>query len=265
MLPYLEIGPFRVETYSAVYALAVVAAGGVFLYRLLRRRFQAGPSARGLLWVVLGGVVGANLGGGVALAYELLAGRALPVAVKSNSFLGALAGGLLAAVLVCRHYRVSFWRACDRGIPALPLGQAIGRLGCLARGCCYGLATLSPLGLYLPDNQGHWTSRYPTQLLDGAASLLVMAALLLVERALSRRPSVDGETRGEGFVTLLYAGLYLLQRFGIEFLRGDALPAWLGPLNSTQLTCLAGLLVVAVLAAWRRRRRSRALTGQVSA
>lgn len=261
MLPYLEIGPWRIDMYSTAYALAAIIAGGWFFYRVRQHRFQAGPAARGLLWVVLGGVVGANLGGALALGYELLAGAPPPMAVKGNSFLGALVGGGLTAVLVCRHYRISFWRACDRGIPALPLGQALGRLGCLARGCCYGRPTDSFLGLYLPDNQGHWAVRYPTQLLDGAASLVVMALLLIVEKSLSRRragdgdgPSLPGPAPGEGGVTLLYIGLYLVQRFGFEFLRGDALPACLGPLNSTQLTCLAGLAAAAGVAAWKARR-----------
>ncbi len=193
-------------------------------------------AARSLVWLILGGFLGANLGGAV-MAISRLAGVALPFALKEYSILGAVLGGTLAAILVCRRYAIPFWRAADRGIPALPLALSIGRLGCFTRGCCYGAPTTSWLGLYLPDRAGEWLPRYPTQLISAAANFFIFLVLLAVEHYMHPR---------EGDVTRLFLALFLLERFGVEFLRGDALPPVLGPLNTTHLACLAGLAVVAV-------------------
>jgi phosphatidylglycerol:prolipoprotein diacylglycerol transferase len=274
-LPTLDLGPWRIEAANVLYALAVLVGGAFYLYRLVRCRLRAGPTARALVWIVLGGGLGANLGGGLTLGYELLTGNPFPVPVKGVSFPGALLGGAVAAVLICHHHRCPLWWACDQAIPALPLGHAIGRLGCLARGCCYGRPTTSWIGLYLPDIWGDWAVRYPTQLLSAAANLLIFLSLLTVERVGRRKspprpnplpqrereqaPLAPGgrEVGGEGgwpfdgFLTLLYLGLYLLKRFGVEFLRGDTLPALFGPLNSTHLVCLAGLLLVLGAAGWK--------------
>jgi phosphatidylglycerol:prolipoprotein diacylglycerol transferase len=221
---------------SALYALAALVGGAAYLYRV--RRSESLPLlARNLLWLILGGFLGANLGG-AAMLVSRLTGAALPFALKDYSILGALLGGTATALWLCRRYAVSFWGAADQGIPALPLALSIGRLGCFARGCCYGAPTASWLGLYLPDRAGNWLPRYPTQLLSAAANLLIFLVLLAVERY--------GRPR-EGEVTRLFFALFLLKRFGIEFLRGDALPAVLGPFNTTHLTCLTGLALVAVV------------------
>lgn len=254
MLPDLNIGPWRVEVASLLYVLAVLAGGGYYLVRLRRRRFRPGPTARAFLWIVVAGVAGANLGGGLALAWQALAGSPFPVPVKENSILGAMLSGGLAAAVLCRRYRLPFWWAVDQGIPALPLGQAIGRLGCLARGCCGGRPAAAWPGLELPDREGVWAVRYPAQLLAAGADLLILGLLLAVERVFLP-PEPPGERRQGGVLARLYLGLYLLKRLGLEYLRADALPPWLGPLNSTQVACAAGLLLVVASLAWQARHR----------
>lgn len=54
--------------------------------------------------------------------------------------------------------------------------------------------------------------------------------------------------RSAGILTILYLTLYLSFRLAVDFIRGDALPAWIGPLNTTQVACAAGLLLVGLAA-----------------
>ncbi|MEZ6141445.1 MAG: prolipoprotein diacylglyceryl transferase [Zavarzinella sp.] len=57
-----------------------------------------------------------------------------------------LLGGVLLSILVfialyqlyLRRLGVKFWRLADTAGPVLALGIALGRLGCLLNGCCYG-------------------------------------------------------------------------------------------------------------------------------
>lgn len=302
MLPILDLGPLHIRTSSLIYALAVLIAGAFYLRRLRARRFQAGPTAVVLVWIVLAGGLAANLGGAVNLGYELLTGEIIPTPLKSVSMPAALIGGALAAWLICRRYRLDFWWACDQAIPALPLGQAIAQFGCLARGCCYGAPTNSWLALDLPDSYGDWALRYPTHLISAGVFLAIFGALLAVDRwggagkqgnkgtrkqgltgnttppLASQSPGIEAlagsvvnekdrlmprvrTTEAEaralpaGAITLLYLALYLTFRLAVDFIRGDALPAWIGPLNTTQVACAVGLGLAALAAGrlWLRR------------
>lgn len=67
----------------------------------------------------------------------------------------------------------------DVTVPALLLGQAVGRLGCLFGGCCAGLPTRSRWAVWSSDRRVG-TRRIPVQLLEsGAAGLLALATALI--------------------------------------------------------------------------------------
>ena len=51
---------------------------------------------------------------------------------------GSLIGGMLAAIVYFRFTRMSFAKVADLIVPGMLLGLAIGRIGCLMNGCCYG-------------------------------------------------------------------------------------------------------------------------------
>jgi len=56
-------------------------------------------------------------------------------------FFGGFLGSVLAGILVRRRGASPFWRPADYFGVALPMGHSIGRLGCLAAGCCIGRPT----------------------------------------------------------------------------------------------------------------------------
>lgn len=249
MLPVLAFGRWQVSTYAAAYALALFVAG-LWAFHRLYQGLAHSPRllARGLILSMVAAFAGAHLARLVPTlqAWQRTGSLAW---YGGSSFAGALAGGCLAALLYCHHYRIAPGQALDLGAALpFPLGQAIGRLGCLAAGCCYGRPTASPLGLYLPDHDGLWAVRHPTQLLAAGADLLILAVLLAVERRAHRRVPPPA-----GSLFLLYLVFYSLKRFALEFLRGDALPA-AGSLSWAHLVSLAVLAVT--LAHLGRRRRS---------
>ncbi len=250
MLPTLALGPVHVSTYALVYAVAIVGCGMLAFHRLLASGSPAGWVVEGLGLTVLGGMVGAVVG------FTLIRWVTVPGPIGTPAFhlrsgstiLGALTFGGLAGLAYCRWRGVSAGEHFDRGIVALPLGQAIGRLGCLAAGCCYGRETDSWLGMNLPGEGGVWAVRYPTQLLSSAADLAIFAVLLTFERCGSRAVGTVGRWPFPGFLTLLYGGLYFSKRFVIEFLRGDNAVV-LPPLTWAQVLCLFGLALAVVLLA----------------
>jgi prolipoprotein diacylglyceryltransferase len=52
--------------------------------------------------------------------------------------IGAVIGYYLAYFLWLRKYRISSWKLADLIAPCAALGLALGRVGCLLNGCCYG-------------------------------------------------------------------------------------------------------------------------------
>jgi len=70
----------------------------------------------------------------------------------------------------------------DATVPALLLGQAVGRLGCLMGGCCAGVPTHSRWGVWSSDRRVG-THRIPVQLLESGAAALLAAATGAIARS----------------------------------------------------------------------------------
>lgn len=270
-LPLLGPTHLYLGTYGVLFAAAALAgwavwirltrADGLDLDRLLDLGFYA------LLAGLLGSKVGLIL---TDPGYYLSSLSALGSTLRAA---GVLNFGVLAALLTIlvytRRHALPFWAVADPMVPGLALGQAIGRLGCFAAGCCYGTrasglawgvrftdpaaASLSGTPLYsASDPEGALNVLHPTQLYQAAADFLLFLVLLPAWR----RKSFPGQT------ALLYIGLYSLSRGTIEFLRGDVERGVfdvLGTgflLSTAQLTSMVGLAAVAIAWPVLARRRS---------
>lgn len=209
----------------STYGVLVAAGYGAAIWWLSRRRAELGLSEERfwelIYWLFGGALLGGKLGFALVerdvsvLWTDLRYGF-----VFYGGFLGAVAAGWLLA----RRRGFPFWRLADYFGAALPLGHAIGRIGCLAAGCCYGRHTELPWGLPMAGDP----SRHPTQLYEAAANALIAFAVL---RYLPRR-------RRDGDAFVLYIALYAVARFAIEFFRADDRGFSLAGLSPSQLIAL---------------------------
>jgi phosphatidylglycerol:prolipoprotein diacylglycerol transferase len=159
-------------------------------------------------------------------------------------FYGGLIGALPVAWWYARKHNLPPWPTADVLAPGVALGQAVGRLGCFAAGCCYGRPAEVPWAVTFKDI---YTTRtvgtpldvplHPTQLYEAAATLLIFGLLIWM----SRKKLFHGQ------VALAYVFLYSLARFVIEFYRGDAARGTVlgGWLSTSQFISI--LMVLAVL------------------
>jgi phosphatidylglycerol:prolipoprotein diacylglycerol transferase len=151
-------------------------------------------------------------------------------------------GAILGAFLVCYLYLKIIKRedltgvAFDTIAVVLPLILGIYRIGCLLNGCCYGLETDGPLGMYLPGQHGEWATRYPTQI------MLMVFNLGLFAWLWSRRKA----KAFDGSLTLAFLFIYSLGRLVIDAFRD--LPHVLGPFSLHQLTAIAIMIITAYIA-----------------
>jgi len=164
---------------------------------------------------------------------------------------GGLAAMLAVLALVAGQSHISVLLVLDATARALPLGHALGRLGCLSYGCCYGLPTHGPLAIRYRNPEakavrvaGLWNvPLHPTAFYEAVLDLGILA---LVNGA-----SVAGVPLGVPFALTLI--LYGCGRFVVESRRDDRdialLPSLLpggGPHSSFPLSrfLCAGLVLV---------------------
>lgn len=171
---------------------------------------------------------------------------------------GVYFGGFLAAfagsVLFAHAYELPWWRIADAFAPAIALGQAIGRLGCFAAGCCWGTACGYPWAVTFPSESHVVTGvpagvpLHPVQLYESALVFAVFVALM----ALRARRAFTGQ------VVLAYLVLYSAVRFTLEFWRDDPRGNVLGLTAATGLSTSQMIAVgcaAAAVAVWFVRRR----------
>jgi phosphatidylglycerol:prolipoprotein diacylglycerol transferase len=175
---------------------------------------------------------------------------------------GVFYGGLIAATTVgiwyMKNHRHPAWKIADMGAPSIALGEAIGRWGCFAAGCCYGKPTNGPLGVRFTDPFAHDAvgtpldvPLHPTQIYLSVNAFLIF---LILQWAYRRR-TFDGE------VFWLYVLLYAITRGLIENFRGDSVRGFLipGVLSTSQFIGLvAAAAAVGMLVFLSRRRRAEA-------
>jgi phosphatidylglycerol:prolipoprotein diacylglycerol transferase len=245
MFPTIDIGSIHLSTYGAMYGLAVVVGGMLAFHRLIQGGIPTHHATRGVLLVIWIGLAGAFLGRGLVYLLQTFILTGTITWVGGSAFMGALIVGSIVALLYCRREGLSLGRSLDLGGVAIPLAQAIGRLGCLAAGCCYGKPTDSWLGMYMPDTRGTWMTRYPTQLMSSAANLLIFFFLLGFEHYRIRRLGRPEDWPFDGFLFLLYVELYCLKRFSVEFLRHSH-PV-IGPFTLAHIACLVIFVISTAL------------------
>ncbi|MDD5466959.1 MAG: prolipoprotein diacylglyceryl transferase [Anaerolineales bacterium] len=136
-----QIGPLFIRYYGIILMLGALA-GAWLADREARRRGQDNELVwDALVWVLIGGILGARLwhiltpppsmvAQGITTAYYLTHPLdALAIWRGGLGIPGAVIGGVLALYLYCRKRKVSFLMWIDIVSPSLALGQAIGRWG----------------------------------------------------------------------------------------------------------------------------------------
>lgn len=250
MFPTLiHLGSFRIATYGVLVAAGYLL--GILWLKSQRRNMKLSEDD---FWVLIYSLfAGAVLGGKllyVALEWDFY--RAGPLDILRSFrqgfvFYGGLGGGVLAGILVTYYKRKSFLALADYFGVAIPLGHWLGRLGCLAAGCCYGRPTGLPWGVTfrrtdsLVQDEFLGVSLHPAQLYESLGSLVLAAVLY---RALRR---VQAGSLRPGAVFLLYVLGYAALRFAVEIVRADergGMPWGLSPAQWTGLVSAAVALAL---------------------
>ena len=250
-IPWLGL---KVHGFSVM--LVAAAAAGVYLTAWRARREKIHPDVvfELAVWLLTGGFVGARAlflirnPGMVHDVWDIF-----KVWQGGIVFYGCIIGGLIGSLMYWARRPFPFWAMCDAVAPSLAIGIALGRVGCLLNGCCFGATCDLPWAMTFSTDTLPWLHHvdqgwisadaarslpvHPTQayaILDGVLLLVLLSAYFPHRRR-------DGEVMALLMVT------YPVTRFLIEGLRDDDPAVFLG-LTLSQLISVA--LFPCGLAAW---------------
>lgn len=165
----------------------------------------------------VGAIIGAKLLSVLVSLNIIIEYRLTLKQIMQNGFVfyGGLIGGIAGLFIYCKIYKLPFLRYTDVFAPAVPLGHAVGRIGCLFSGCCYGInhdGFFSVIYLSSADvNTPLFTPLFAVQLFE---ALILVLIFVVCE-------TVFLKTRKKGVASAVYLYSYAIARFLIELLRND--------------------------------------------
>lgn len=212
-----QLGPLRLSSYGLLVAVGFLVAVWLAAAVTKRQLGSSAPIPSPLVvdwgtWVIVGGVVGGRLLY-VILNWSFYAQQLTEIVSLWHGGLvwyGGFFGGLAAHVFFCRRHRIHVLGSLDQVMPFVALGHAIGRIGCFANGCCYGVSTTAWFGVQFP---GHPHPLVPVQLFE-SVSVLALYVVLRAVQAFMR-------LRQPGLVFGCYLIGYGLIRSILEHWRAD--------------------------------------------
>ncbi len=212
MIPYqvldqISLGPLTVYTWGLFVGVGFLVGWLLLLKQARQEKIDGERMTTLALWIILGAVLGARLFF-VVENRELFQGNFWSIFKLWHgglSYYGGFWGGLGSALLYIKIARLPLPRVADFFALSLPLGMAIGRLGCFLINDHLGAQTNLPWAIAFPDG----TLRHPVALYLVVSSLLCFLFLLILKKHI--------QTRGLLFVFFL--AWYAVARYFLDFTR----------------------------------------------
>jgi len=265
MIPELfRIGDFAISPFGVMMVAAFLASYFHLLWGFRRLGIGGEDDASAIIFAAgVGGIVGSKVYYAILYGdWRLLLDRAGLV------WYGGFILATLLVLWVMRRRRLPFASTLDVAMSGVPLGYALGRVGCFLVGDDYGMPTDQPWGVVFPHGLPRTTAGnlraefgadipasvpfdqlmpvHPTQLYETLAGFTIW----FVGISMLRRRARPGAT------ALVCLALLAVERFLVEFLRAKD-DRFFGGLTLAQVISLITLAVAfAIWMRWRRRGRS---------
>ena len=232
MLPFFNVFGRQFSTYGLMMVLALFLVCFLFVMMGKKRGVTANDvciiGAFALLFALAGAsILYALVTYSLAEIWQfIITGNTAPL--RGLVYYGGFIGGFFGAIIGIKVAKVSLIEVERTVVPLLPLGHAIGRIGCVLSGCCIGMQYDGPFAIYYPFiADGH--GRFPVQILEAVVNVGLCFILLQFSKH-KRSPFV---------VISLYCVLYGISRFLLELLRGDSIRGIAYGLSTSQWISIA--------------------------
>lgn len=238
---FLDIGFLHFKSYG------VCMAAGIMLCWHIVEKLSGGKDLSSLiLSLVFSGILGARAAYVIEhwdLEFASFPEKIIRVDQGGLMFYGGLILAMAVFFAWCLLKKQKPLAMADLFATVVPLGHAMGRIGCFMNGCCYGRDSGAWCAVTYPAGSPSWhehggmaVSVLPTQLFEAAALFVLFGALMLLYRRCRR------------YTAGVYLVGYAFIRFGMEYLRGDPRAA-VGPFSISQTISIAMFFAGAALLA----------------
>jgi phosphatidylglycerol:prolipoprotein diacylglycerol transferase len=246
---------FTVMWYGLIICLAIFTAFGYFVYRAKQQGIVFDDMLDIALVTVITAVIGARLyfvvfyGGYLetdGTFIENVLGTLYNVIAIWNGGLAIYGGiifGALAVAYMARRKKISFFTLGDMAVPAVMLGQAMGRWGNFCNGEAFGSETTLPWRMGLCNSETYFRTLYvhPTFFYE---SLWNVIGFIWINIFYKKR-------KFHGEIIVWYFSWYGLGRTFIELLRTDSL--MIGPFRVSSLLSASIVIVILPIGIFLRR------------
>ena len=239
---WLTIGPLTVHGYGVMIAIGILAAFFVAERNARKHGLDADQVDNIILMCLLVGFIFAKITYILTNWNDFLLDPWTYLGADGWVVYGGIIGGILGAWIWCRIKKLPFYDYLNLLFPVVAMAQGFGRIGCFFAGCCYGKQTNGAFGVVFPEGSlaPSGVKLIPTQLISSAGDFILFYLLY------------NNYNKGEhpDDTAALYLIFYSCGRFLIEFLRGDTIRGFIGPLSTSQFIAIfvfaAGLILLAV-------------------
>lgn len=237
-----SIGHMHLRWYSLIVLTAIGVGVWLTAREAARKGFKKDDIYDAVIWVILGGMIGARLFHVLDHWPDEYAAnpiRALYIWEGGLAIWGAVAGGLIVVAILARLRGWRLPRLLDAAAPGLVLAQAIGRVACVITGDAMGKPTTGPFGFaytspnaMVPQLGVYYT---PMPVYEIIANLGIFALLWQLRK----------RNWPDGLLFLVYLSLYSLERFFLAFTSSYQIMAF--GLTQSQIVALISLMVAVPL------------------
>jgi phosphatidylglycerol---prolipoprotein diacylglyceryl transferase len=159
MLPRVFPDALPIRGYGVMLLAGIVAGVAMAAYRARQGGLDPEAIVSLAFWLVICGVVGARLFYVVEYWDEKFAGKnardvlleIINVPQGGLVIYGGFIGAAVGFTAFVRKYKLPFLAMADLIAPSMMIGLALGRIGCLLNGCCYGGQTDWPWHVTFPQ------------------------------------------------------------------------------------------------------------------
>ena len=232
-----SVGHFELRWYSIFVVLAFVAGTMVAVKRCKKVGMTADQVYTLVMVVALGGLVGARLFHVLDRLSYYMENPGQILGFEGLAIWGGLIGGGVATLVYARVTKIPLRPLADAAVPAVLVGQIVGRFACIINGDAYGGATTLPWG-FVYVNPGAMIPDYlrgipthPYVVYEQIWNVLTLAGVL----ALSRR------VKAPGALFLMYVSAYAIGRLLLTSVRQEVV--WFWGMQEAQVVSLAILAV----------------------
>jgi phosphatidylglycerol---prolipoprotein diacylglyceryl transferase len=213
---------YVVQTHGVISVIAIILGYGVGL-ALTRKTIYYMHLQNFLMYGIVGAIIGARIWHVFVFQWPTYSHHPLQIFEIWNggiSIEGAIAGGIVTLIIYSRIHKISFFEFFDYLSPALILAQGIGRIACFMNGDAFGSPTGRNFGIVYPKGSfayNYYGSQplWPAEVWESQGNMIIFCILFML-LVLARHRFT------KGWIASFYVFLYFLERFILEFFRGDS-------------------------------------------